>query len=109
MKTLAKIRYYKTETVDESIVIRNFSLYNYDIVNRIVENILTFLSRDIKLQKKKLITPLMIREVNSCFNGSKSSQSFFLESKNSLASERNVKPECKRARIFPLYDYDLVK
>lgn len=67
MKTLAKIRYYKTETVDESIVIRNFSLYNYDIVNRIVENILTFLSRDIKLQKKKLITPLMIREVNSCF------------------------------------------
>lgn len=59
MKTLllAKIRYYKTETMDESIVIRNFSLYNYDIVNRILENILMLLSRDIKFKKKKLITP----------------------------------------------------
>lgn len=59
MKTLllAKIRYYKTETMDESIVIRNFSLYNYDIVNRILENILMLLSRDIKSKKKKLITP----------------------------------------------------
>lgn len=58
MKTLllAKIRYYKTETMDESIVIRNFSLYNYDIVNRILENILMLLSRDIKFKKKKLIT-----------------------------------------------------
>lgn len=77
MKTLAKIRYYKTETVDESIVIRNFSLYNYDIVNRIVENILTFLSRDIKLQKKKLITPLMIREVYSCFTDRRVLKVFF--------------------------------
>lgn len=39
--------------MDESIVIRNFSLYNYDIVNRILENILMLLSRDIKSKKKK--------------------------------------------------------
>lgn len=63
MKTLllAKIRYYKTETMDESIVIRNFSLYNYDIVNRILENILMFLSRDIKLKKKKINNTAVIR------------------------------------------------
>lgn len=63
MKTLllAKIRYYKTETMDESIVIRNFSLYNYDIVNRILENILMFLSRDIKSKKKKINNTAVIR------------------------------------------------
>lgn len=63
MKTLllAKIRYYKTETMDESIVIRNFSLYNYDIVNRILENILMFLSRDIKFKKKKINNIAVIR------------------------------------------------
>lgn len=63
MKTLllAKIRYYKTETMDESIVIRNFSLYNYDIVNRILENILMLLSRDIKSKKKKINNIAVIR------------------------------------------------
>lgn len=63
MKTLllAKIRYYKTETMDESIVIRNFSLYNYDIVNRILENILMLLSRDIKFKKKKINNIAVIR------------------------------------------------
>lgn len=63
MKTLllAKIRYYKTETMDESIVIRNFSLYNYDIVNRILENILMLLSRDIKSKKKKINNTAVIR------------------------------------------------
>lgn len=47
--------------MDESIVIRNFSLYNYDIVNRILENILMFLSRDIKSKKKKINNTAVIR------------------------------------------------
>lgn len=47
--------------MDESIVIRNFSLYNYDIVNRILENILMFLSRDIKFKKKKINNLAVIR------------------------------------------------
>lgn len=47
--------------MDESIVIRNFSLYNYDIVNRILENILMFLSRDIKFKKKKINNTAVIR------------------------------------------------
>lgn len=47
--------------MDESIVIRNFSLYNYDIVNRILENILMLLSRDIKFKKKKINNTTVIR------------------------------------------------
>lgn len=50
--------------MDESIVIRNFSLYNYDIVNRIPKKYINVLIEGYKIKKrrkKKINNTAMIR------------------------------------------------